>query len=139
MSGFRSVWRFPLSFACLWTRLFIRRGISCHLTPTPTSLPIPSSRPAVTFLSHLSSACFVTVTVAPHSESWRAQAYCAGGPRGLTAPSSEPRTKGLQSFYRQTIVGNSDCQQAGLNQGVSYAVWMGRGMPMPDLYMDRHD
>ena len=37
---------------------------------------------------------------APHSESWRTQVYYAGGPRGVNTPSSEPRTKGLQSFNR---------------------------------------
>ena len=35
---------------------------------------------------------------APHSESWRTQVYYAGGPRGVNTPSSEPRTKSLQSF-----------------------------------------
>ena len=39
---------------------------------------------------------------APHSESWRTQVYYTGGPRGVNTPSSEPRTKGLQSFYTQT-------------------------------------
>ena len=33
----------------------------------------------------------------------------AGRPRGVNSPRSEPRTKGLQSFYRQTIVGNTSC------------------------------
>ena len=37
------------------------------------------------------------------------QVYYAGGPRGINSPSSEPRTKGLQSFNRQTIVGNTRC------------------------------
>ena len=31
------------------------------------------------------------------------------GPRGINSPSSEPQTKGLQSFYRPTIVGNTSC------------------------------
>ena len=35
---------------------------------------------------------------APHSESWRTQVYYAGRPRGVNTPSSEPQTKGLQSF-----------------------------------------
>ena len=46
---------------------------------------------------------------APHSESWRTQVYYTGRPRGVNTPSSEPWTKGLQSFYRQTIVGNTSC------------------------------
>ena len=46
---------------------------------------------------------------APHSESWKTQVYYAGGPGGVNTLSSEPRTKGLQSFYRQTIVGNTSC------------------------------
>ena len=29
------------------------------------------------------------------------------GSEELTTPSSEPQTKGLQSFYRQTVVGNT--------------------------------
>ena len=33
----------------------------------------------------------------------------AGRPRGVNSPRSEPRTKGLQSFYRQTVVGNTSC------------------------------
>ena len=37
------------------------------------------------------------------------QVYYAGGPRGINSPSSEPRTKGLQSFNRQTVVGNTSC------------------------------
>ena len=36
---------------------------------------------------------------APHSESCRTQVYYTGGPREVNTPSSEPRTKGLQSFY----------------------------------------
>ena len=39
---------------------------------------------------------------APHSESWRTQVYYASGPRGVNTLSSEPWTKGLQSFYTQT-------------------------------------
>ena len=39
---------------------------------------------------------------APHSESWRTQVYYAGGPIGVNTPSSEPQTKGLQSFYTWT-------------------------------------
>ena len=35
--------------------------------------------------------------------------YYAGRPRGINTPSSEPQTKGLQSFYRQTTVGNTGC------------------------------
>ena len=46
---------------------------------------------------------------APHLESWRTQVYYTGRPRGVNTPSSEPRTKGLQSFYRQTRVGNTGC------------------------------
>ena len=46
---------------------------------------------------------------APHSESWRTQVDYASGPREVNTPSSEPRTKGLQSFYRQTVVGNTCC------------------------------
>ena len=45
----------------------------------------------------------------PHSMNWRTQVYYAGGPRGVNTPSSEPQTKGLQSFYRQTVVGNTSC------------------------------
>ena len=37
-----------------------------------------------------------------HTQSWRAQAYYAGGPRGINPPSSGPWTKGLQSFYTWT-------------------------------------
>ena len=36
----------------------------------------------------------------PHSESWKTQVYYASGPRGVNTPSSEPLTKGLQSFYK---------------------------------------
>ena len=36
---------------------------------------------------------------APHLESWRTQVYYASGPRGVNTPSSDLRTKGLQSFY----------------------------------------
>ena len=43
------------------------------------------------------------------SESWRTQVYYASGPRGVNTPSSEPQTKGLQSFYRQTVVSNTSC------------------------------
>ena len=32
-----------------------------------------------------------------------------GRPRGVNTPSSEPQTKGLQSFYRQIIVDNTSC------------------------------
>ena len=39
---------------------------------------------------------------ASHSESWRTQVYYASRPRGVNTPSSEPRTKGLQSFYTCT-------------------------------------
>ena len=39
---------------------------------------------------------------APHSESSRTQVYYASGPRGVNSPSSEPQTKGLQSFYTWT-------------------------------------
>ena len=45
----------------------------------------------------------------PHSESWRKQVYYTSGPRWVTTPSSEPWTKGLYSFYRQTVVGNTSC------------------------------
>ena len=45
----------------------------------------------------------------PHSMSWRTRVYYAGGPRGVNTPSSEPQRKGLQSFYRQTVVGNTSC------------------------------
>ena len=38
---------------------------------------------------------------APHSESWRTQVYYAGGSTGVNSYSSEPKTTGLQSFYRQ--------------------------------------
>ena len=37
------------------------------------------------------------------------QAYYPGGPRGVNTPSFEPQTKGLHSFYRQTVVGNTSC------------------------------
>ena len=46
---------------------------------------------------------------APHSDSWRTQVYYASRPRGFNIPSSESQTKGLQSFYRQTTVGNTSC------------------------------
>ena len=39
---------------------------------------------------------------APHLESWRTQVYYASRPRGVNTTSSEPWTKGLESFYRQT-------------------------------------
>ena len=35
---------------------------------------------------------------APHLESWRTQAYYTRRPRGVNTLSSEPQTKGLQSF-----------------------------------------
>ena len=50
---------------------------------------------------------------APHSESWRTQVYYAGGPRGVKTPSSEPRTKGLQSFYTWTGMIKRVCGFAG--------------------------
>ena len=37
-----------------------------------------------------------------HLESWRTQVDYAGRPRGVNTPSSEPQTKGLQSFYTWT-------------------------------------
>ena len=37
------------------------------------------------------------------------QVHYAAGPRGVSTPSSEPRTQGLQGFYRQTVVGNTSC------------------------------
>ena len=46
---------------------------------------------------------------APNSESWRTQVYYTSGPKGVNTPSSEPQTKGLQSLYRQTVVGNTSC------------------------------
>ena len=46
---------------------------------------------------------------APHLESWRIQVYYTSGPRGVNTPSSESGTKGLQSFNRQTVVGNTSC------------------------------
>ena len=46
---------------------------------------------------------------APYLESWRTQVYYTSGPRGVNTSSSEPQTKGLQSFYRQTIVSNTSC------------------------------
>ena len=46
---------------------------------------------------------------APRSGSQRTQVYYAGRPRGVNTPGSEPRTKGLQGFYRQTVVGNTSC------------------------------
>ena len=33
---------------------------------------------------------------------WRTRVYYAGEPRELNTPSSEPQTKGLQSFYTCT-------------------------------------
>ena len=39
---------------------------------------------------------------APHLKSWRTQVDYAGGPRGVNTPSSEPQTRGLQSFYTLT-------------------------------------
>ena len=42
-----------------------------------------------------------------HTESWRTQVYYTGGARGINTPSSEPQTKRVQSFYRQTRVGNT--------------------------------
>ena len=44
---------------------------------------------------------------APHSESWRTQVYYASGPRGVNTVNSETQTKGLQVFYRKTVVGNT--------------------------------
>ena len=38
----------------------------------------------------------------PDLESWRTQVYYTGGPRRVNTPSSEPPTKGLQSFYTWT-------------------------------------
>ena len=37
----------------------------------------------------------------PHLENWRTLVYYASGPRGVT--------KGLWSFNRQTVVGNTSC------------------------------
>ena len=66
--------------------------------------------------------------------------YSSGGPRGVNTPSSEPQTKGLQSFYRDysgqhwLLIGWFKLR-GFVHAGT--AVKMGRGMP--DLYMDRHD
>ena len=46
---------------------------------------------------------------APHLESWRTQVYYADRPRGINTPIAETWTKGLQSFYRKTVVGNTSC------------------------------
>ena len=50
---------------------------------------------------------------APHSESWRTQVYYAGGPQEPNSPSSEPKTKGLQSFYTSTGMIKRVCRFAG--------------------------
>ena len=66
--------------------------------------------------------------------------YYASGLRGVNTPSSEPRTKELQSFYRQTsgqhwlLIGWFKLRGFG---HVGTTVEMGRGML--DLYTDRHD
>ena len=79
----------------------------------PTSQFIPSSFPSLVSIHLFSmSVCCRNQYLrnqAPHSESWRIQLSYTGGPRGVNTPSSEPRTKGLQSFYRQTIVGDTSC------------------------------
>ena len=49
---------------------------------------------------------------APHSESWRFQLTMLAGPEELT-PSSEPQTKGLQSFYAGTGMIRWVCGFAG--------------------------
>ena len=46
---------------------------------------------------------------APHSESWRTQVYYTGGHNGVNISSCESQANGLQTFYRQAIVGNTSC------------------------------
>ena len=90
---------FPLS-AC--GPRFAGRGISC-----PIPLPVPSSRPAVTFLCLLSSACFVTVTVAETStrESkhhtrrvGELRFIRLAGPEELTLQALSPEQRGYRVF-----------------------------------------
>ena len=50
---------------------------------------------------------------APHLESWRTQVYYASGPRGVNTPSSDLRTKGLQSFYVWTGMSEQVCGFVG--------------------------
>ena len=58
-------------------------------------------------------ACLVAETntqeTKHHTQSRRTQVYYASGPRGVNTPSPEPRTKGLQSSYRQIVLGNTSC------------------------------
>ena len=86
-------------------------------------LPCPSSSPRVcqnSFPSPKSWWCHPTISSsvvhfscwrnqysrnqAPHSDTWRTQVYYASGPRGVNTLSSEPWTKGLQSFYTRTVM-----------------------------------
>ena len=46
---------------------------------------------------------------APHSESWRTQVYYTGGHSGVNISSCESQANGLQTFYRQAVVGNTSC------------------------------
>ena len=48
MHGLLLMWRFLLSFVCLWAPLFTTCMISGHLVPAPISLLIPSYLPAIT-------------------------------------------------------------------------------------------
>ena len=41
------------------------------------------------------------VVQAPYLESWRTRVYYTGRPRGVNTASSEPQTKGLQSFIHR--------------------------------------
>ena len=49
----------------------------------------------------------------PRSERWRTQGYYAGRPRGVNTPSSEPRKKGLQSFYIRSGMFKQVCRGLG--------------------------
>ena len=81
------------------------------LSPKPKNFVMINCYPVLHIKKQYS--CFIAETrnreTRAHLESWRTQAYYTDRPRDVNPSSSELRTKGLQSFYRQTIVGNTSC------------------------------
>lgn len=66
--GFLSVWRFLLSFVCLWASAVYKMYISYHLPPSPISLLIPrlnssSSYPSAVTVEHEHFRLNITLTM----------------------------------------------------------------------------